>query len=245
VTEHVSARRERLGALRAVRSMPLPCWLLSPRGVLIEVSQAWRDLLHDIQSPDPDWWLPGAEIPTSLRLRSSEIPEMAEAAAFLGRVLATGSFPPFELPLTFPDGVRWFIAAGASLEGSPDELLITFTEITDRRRAELVLQHQVRHDPLTGLANRMALAEWLDLLTTGPHPHAGRGAAALFLDLDNFKAINDNHGHDVGDVVLSEVASRLRSAVRADHDLVVRLGGDEFLVLVPGIDGQIEAVRPS
>jgi diguanylate cyclase (GGDEF)-like protein len=99
------------------------------------------------------------------------------------------------------------------------------------RLASLVVGEQRRHhalrreavtDPLTGLGNRSALRRRLDA-ATGP-------VTVAFLDLDDFKAVNDTHGHDAGDTVLSEVAARLVAAVRED-DLVVRMGGDELAVV--------------
>ncbi|GJE43985.1 hypothetical protein AEGHOMDF_3171 [Methylobacterium soli] len=88
-------------------------------------------------------------------------------------------------------------------------------------------------DSLTGLANRPAFASALDAVCTDP---AGTDFAVLFVDLDGFKAVNDTHGHGVGDAVLIAVAERLREATRAS-DLVARLGGDEFVILARGLDG--------
>lgn len=94
------------------------------------------------------------------------------------------------------------------------------------------LRHQALHDPLTGLANRALLADRLDNLL-GRSRRAGTAPAALFLDIDGFKGVNDKLGHDAGDAVLRVVASRLTDTVR-DVDTIARLGGDEFVVLVDG-----------
>ena len=108
-------------------------------------------------------------------------------------------------------------------------VLTTSLDITDRKRAEQHLLYMANHDSLTGLANRALLRDRLERrLTSGP-----RGEASLalhFIDLDHFKAANDRLGHQLGDLVLKEVARRLIAAVRPD-DLVARLGGDEFAVL--------------
>jgi two-component system cell cycle response regulator len=88
-------------------------------------------------------------------------------------------------------------------------------------------------DPLTGLYNRRYANNHLDSLITR-HQHGGRGLAAMMLDLDRFKSINDRHGHAAGDEVLREFARRLRESVRG-IDLVSRIGGEEFLVIMPDI----------
>jgi diguanylate cyclase (GGDEF)-like protein len=96
--------------------------------------------------------------------------------------------------------------------------------------------HAAHHDPLTGLLNRARFIELLQERIAASPPHGGH-AAVLFLDLDNFKPINDLHGHAVGDELLQAFAARLQASVRGD-DVVARLGGDEFAMLVcdQGVD---------
>ncbi|GAA3516207.1 GGDEF domain-containing protein [Actinocatenispora rupis] len=98
------------------------------------------------------------------------------------------------------------------------------------RQAQERLTHQAYHDPLTGLANRTLFAERL-AAATGRSGH--RPLALMFVDLDDFKAVNDRYGHATGDAVLRDVADRLLSCVRGG-DTVARLGGDEFAVLLEG-----------
>jgi len=100
------------------------------------------------------------------------------------------------------------------------------SDVTERKRAEAELHHVARHDRLTALPNRTELVERLARALDEP----GRGAL-LLLDLDGFKEINDALGHGIGDLVLVEIAQRLRSCVRED-DLVARLGGDEFAIVL-------------
>jgi diguanylate cyclase (GGDEF)-like protein len=97
------------------------------------------------------------------------------------------------------------------------------------RVMEEQLVFQAHHDPLTGLGNRVLFIAALDQLLS---EHLGAQGAVLFIDLDDFKTVNDSFGHASGDALLSEVANRLRSTLEADHT-IARLGGDEFAVLVP------------
>ena len=103
-------------------------------------------------------------------------------------------------------------------------------DIERRKALEAQLSYQAFHDPLTGLANRRRFMEEVGVALA-----SGAGAAALFLDLDDFKDVNDQMGHDAGDAVLAAVGHRLVSSVRPG-DLACRLGGDEFAVLLPGTD---------
>lgn len=98
-----------------------------------------------------------------------------------------------------------------------------------QREAERVLELQATHDPLTGLASRAALLDHLES-TAARCRRQGRECAVLFCDLDQFKVINDTHGHGVGDELLVAVAARLRDAIAPD-DTIGRLGGDEFVVI--------------
>lgn len=141
------------------------------------------------------------------------------------------------------DGAWQWVLHGVTVVPGPDGAAAWFAvsaqEITERRRAEEDLRALSEHlaeravrDPLTGLANRVLLEERLRV-ALARDGRSGASTAVLFLDLDRFKAVNDQHGHAVGDLVLRTLAGRLSGAVRPS-DTVARLGGDEFVVLVEG-----------
>ena len=109
-------------------------------------------------------------------------------------------------------------------------------EITERKRLEEQVRQLAFHDPLTHLANRRLMLEHLDQAMSASKRSHHHGAL-LFLDLDNFKSLNDTHGHSVGDLLLIEVAERLKACVR-EADTVARFGGDEFVVLLCELDTQ-------
>jgi diguanylate cyclase (GGDEF)-like protein/PAS domain S-box-containing protein len=108
------------------------------------------------------------------------------------------------------------------------------SDITDRKRADDVVHQLAYHDPLTGLANRTLLNDRLtQAMLAGERSKCF--SALMLLDLDNFKPINDLHGHQYGDLLLVEVARRLKNCVR-EVDTVARIGGDEFVVLLGNLD---------
>src|ERR1700683_1367548 len=157
------------------------------------------------------------------------------AQAHLAKVLGggIGSTSNFELRMSHVDG-QWRIinVAVTNLLDEPDlgSIVLNGRDVTERHALEQELNHQAFHDKLTGLANRSLFFDRLS--------HAmnrdDRGAdpvAVLFLDLDDFKTVNDSFGHPVGDRLLVAVAERIRSATRPG-DTVARFGGDEFAVLV-------------
>ncbi len=139
--------------------------------------------------------------------------------------------------------VKEFELRFANLLDDPDVagVLLTFHDLTERKRFEAELTHHAFHDRLTGLPNR---ALFLDRLTHRLKAREldGVGFAALFIDLDNFKVINDSLGHEAGDRLLIEVAARLQSVVRP-IDTVARMGGDEFTVILSEARDAAEATE--
>jgi diguanylate cyclase (GGDEF)-like protein/PAS domain S-box-containing protein len=118
--------------------------------------------------------------------------------------------------------------------GKPTNYVATMIDITSRKAADEQIRNLAFYDALTKLPNRRLLN---DRLAHGMavSKHSGRFGALMFLDLDNFKPVNDTHGHDVGDLLLIEVARRISRCVR-EADTVARFGGDEFVVMLSELD---------
>jgi diguanylate cyclase (GGDEF)-like protein len=127
---------------------------------------------------------------------------------------------------------------GQSLQRS---VQVLFGSIVERDELQMHLAYQATHDPLTGLYNRTAATTTLEQVLRRT-PRGDRTVAVLFIDLDDFKPINDVHGHPVGDAVLCHVASRVRTAVGAT-DFLARLGGDEFVVITEAVEDPARVVE--
>jgi diguanylate cyclase (GGDEF)-like protein/PAS domain S-box-containing protein len=144
---------------------------------------------------------------------------------------------------TDPEGsCRWFHATITNLIDDPDiqGFVITMRDVHEHHLAERELRFRATHDALTTLPDRAALQSRIEaILRTGERD--GWRTALIFCDLDRFKLINDRAGHRIGDTVLTEVASRLRSALRSS-DFVGRFGGDEFVVVAPNVDDEEHAM---
>ncbi|MEU5846151.1 sensor domain-containing protein [Saccharopolyspora shandongensis] len=127
----------------------------------------------------------------------------------------------------------WLAVTSRSLtpdSDAPHPIVLSFTDITESRAIRERLEREATHDPLTGLANRTLVLRHLDSALRSTHP-----AGVLFIDLDEFKVINDSLGHGVGDEVLRVVGERLRQLV-GEGEVVGRLGGDEFVVITRAED---------
>jgi diguanylate cyclase (GGDEF)-like protein/PAS domain S-box-containing protein len=127
-------------------------------------------------------------------------------------------------------GFRWFefTASNQTRNPSLSGIVINARDVSENRAFQERLAHEAQHDALTGLPNRRRMQDALD------NSLKGGQVAVLFVDLDGFKPVNDAYGHAVGDELLRQVASRLSACVR-DQDVLARVGGDEFVVLMPGV----------
>jgi len=157
---------------------------------------------------------------------------VAELQGAVTRVFGTRRMCELEFSLGNPGSQRWWhvrMVPQFDEAGEVTSAVAAARDLSELKAAQGVLVHKALHDALTGLANRVALVERLTQAIASLEQRPGR-VAVLFIDIDNFKLINDAHGHERGDQVLVEVAGRLTRAVRRG-DTVARLGGDEFVVL--------------
>lgn len=120
--------------------------------------------------------------------------------------------------------------------GEITNFVSTLTDITLSKKANQEIQRLAFYDQLTDLPNRRLFLERLNHALTR-NARSGKHGALFFLDLDNFKALNDTHGHDYGDLLLQEVGNRLKKCLR-ESDTVARLGGDEYVVLIEDLDSK-------
>lgn len=139
-------------------------------------------------------------------------------------------------------GWRWIEISGVLFEWHDKRATLNFlTDVTERRLADDQIRDLAYHDTLTHLPNRRMLMDHLKLARAG-YGRNGEHGALVFIDLDNFKPLNDQHGHAMGDLLLIEVAQRLLRNIRG-ADTAARFGGDEFVVLVTQLSDQAEAAR--
>jgi len=168
--------------------------------------------------------------------------EGVDAQALVGKLLDATSRVPVEMRQRCKDGSQRSVEANCYrlTLGEQQVLGVAVHDVTVRRKAETKLlerhqhlDHLAHHDQLTGLPNRLYLAAHLpgDIEEA---KQSGSVLAVLFLDLDRFKHVNDSRGHETGDKLLKTVAQRVRATVRT-QDVVVRMGGDEFVVILKGV----------
>lgn len=162
----------------------------------------------------------------------------------LAMLTETGSTALIEARFHHPDG-HWlpleFSCRNLVDDPTVQGFVVNARDVTERKLLQAQLEYRAFHDVLTGLANRALFRERLEhsIATNARRPHP---FAVLFLDLDEFKSINDSLGHDVGDQVLVEIADRLRQVLR-DNDTAARMGGDEFAILLDDLEHPTDAAR--
>jgi diguanylate cyclase (GGDEF)-like protein/PAS domain S-box-containing protein len=158
------------------------------------------------------------------------------------RLVADTFLERYETELLCRDGserlVDWHTEALRDDDGRPIGLLCSGLDITESRRAQEQIAHMAYHDSLTGLPNRAMLRDHLELALARAQRN-GHSVALLYLDLDDFKLVNDALGHAAGDELLRKMAVRLRGRLR-EQDLIAREGGDEFLILLADLADRAE-----
>ena len=160
--------------------------------------------------------------------------------------LLGGQIPAYQVEKRYFDAAGETVSAIVSVslvrdhEGAPLHYIAQLQDISERKSLEAHLRHLADHDPLTGLRNRRLFEHDLKLQVARSQRY-GEVAGLMVIDLDDFKQVNDEHGHKIGDDTLKAVARALSRRLR-ETDLVARLGGDEFAILLPHIDGEGLAV---
>ncbi|MCO7218363.1 diguanylate cyclase domain-containing protein [Klenkia sp. PcliD-1-E] len=199
------------------------------------VSRQWHG--HDEPAGEAARVAP-ADIPTAYDLFASDgVTPLSAGQVPLLRAFEEGRVLDAEIVIRAHGAQARLVTCSASrVMGDDGEVLgavVAMADVTSQRKMEQQLRTAALHDGLTGLPNRTLL---MDRLTHALHSATRQGTqvAVLYCDLDRFKAVNDHHGHAVGDEVLITAAGYLRQAVRPG-DTVARLGGDEFVLLCPGM----------
>lgn len=226
--------------LRAILdALPDATAVLDSSGVIVSVNHTWRMFAVDNGGRPERTGIGVNYLDVCTTAAANGCHDAYLAAGGLRAVLAGSTVQSeLEYPCPSPAVNRWFLLRITPLAGDTLGAVVSHVNITRRVMAEQLLAHQATHDPLTGLANRSLLTEQLNaaLAHRPGRPEAGQ-VGVLFLDVDNFKQLNDTYGHGAGDEALLTIAHRLRAAVRSDH-IVARLGGDEFAIIAPRIDAQ-------
>jgi len=226
----VTAEREAEQSLRlhaSVFETAEPMVIADRNGQLIRVNDAFTRLLGESEA----------------RLLQRSLAELGDAGgeSVWRRLVAEGRWHG-ELVERHRDGreipVRVVLSTVRGSDGEITHYIGHWQDISERKAFEAHIERQALHDPLTRLANRRLLLMRMEQELARARRTAGHGAV-LFLDLDHFKQINDSHGHALGDALLTGMAERLQTVLRAD-DMAARLGGDEFVVLLGPQTGTLE-----
>ncbi len=217
-----------------VRSLPFAIYTRDRRGIVTAWNPAAEKLFGWTAAQ-----VVGKPLPSVPAGRERETEELRD------RVLAGENIVDYEVQRQRQDGALFdlstTLAPLRNADGLVNGYLAIATDITERKAAEKRIKFLAYRDVLTGLPNRMLLKDRFEQATA----HADRvhtRVALLFLDLDNFKTINDSLGHAVGDALLKEIAARLGDCVR-ETDTISRQGGDEFLIILPDLRGT-EVITP-
>lgn len=171
--------------------------------------------------------------------------DFAKAMSTGSRSVEHGENPIVEFRLRHADG-RWLyfecVVRNLIRHQNIGGIVYNARDITERKRAQEKLLFNATHDVLTGLPNRALFLGRLQSVVDRIKRHPQQAAAVLFIDIDDFKVVNDCYGHATGDTLIKEVSNRLRACMRSDG-IIARMGGDEFTVLVEDVTDPSDAIR--
>ncbi len=227
--EHTSLRRaEQLTAvLEATTDLVA---IHDATGRISHLNDAARSLLAELGGDQPDAALYPAETRRLLALQA--VPTAMRRGSWSGEARLCGAHGAVL-------DVSIVVTARCDEEGRLESYAVIARDLHDRKKIEAELTRQATHDALTGLPNRAALAVRLTEHLASVNDHAR--LAVLFVDLDNFKVVNDSLGHHHGDKLITVTADRIASVLRG-VDTLARFGGDEFVAVIPSISGWDEAL---
>lgn len=220
-------------------AMPDAAAVLDSTGTIIAVNRMWRAFTQDNEGSVAQTGVGTSYLQVCTRSAARGCVDAAEALAGIRAVLLGDTLESVsEYACSSSTVDRWFALRVTRIDGWHRYVLISHTNITRQKLAQLDLERKASHDPLTGLANRARLHKRLMSALTLRTGRPSRGdVGILYLDLDRFKPVNDTYGHAAGDEVLQTVAARLRDLVRP-QDTVARVGGDEFCVVITRTTGE-------
>ncbi|MEZ5143763.1 MAG: diguanylate cyclase [Acidimicrobiales bacterium] len=215
-----------------VDSVASPMVVLDAAGVIVAANPAWTRFQHPGGGGGAEASSVGESYLGAVRSHvvsgGSALDECVAAALDDGQAASET-----EVAVDWEGRRRWLAVRVSPLTGERGGAVLVHEDVTDRKRSHDELEFKASRDALTGLLNRPAIEQEVATALVRAHD-GGPGLSLLFIDLDDFKAVNDTYGHAAGDAVLRAVARRVQAAVRTD-DRVGRLGGDEFLAVLQGV----------